>query len=110
MFYTAFEGLFAGIMSACAPYGYDYDSTVGEPLFDEPFLGASTGKTNGQPLPSPIPAFGASPSHPNTTVEWTKYEPITGDPSFYYRNTTPYMESYTFSLERELHPGTVLNL
>ncbi|HWT67034.1 MAG TPA: TonB-dependent receptor, partial [Terracidiphilus sp.] len=110
MFYTAFEGLSAGIMSACAPYGYDYDSTVGEPLFDEPFLGASTGKTNGQPFPSPIPAFGASRAHPNTTVDWTKYEPITGDPAFYYRNTSPYTESYTFSIERELRPGTVLDL
>lgn len=109
-FYTAFEGLSAGIMSACAPYGYDYDSTVGEPLFDEPFLGASTGKSYGQPFPSPIPAFGASRSHPNTTVDWTKYEPITGDPAFYYRNTSPYTESYTFSIERELHAGTVLNL
>jgi hypothetical protein len=110
MFYTAFEGLSAGIMSACAPYGYDYDSTVGEPLFDTPFLGASTGKTNGQPFPSPIPAFGASRKNPNTTVDWTKYEPITGDPAFYYRNTSPYTESYTVSIERELHPGTVLNL
>lgn len=109
-FYTAFEGLSAGIMSACAPYGYDYDSTVGEPLFDTPFLGASTGKTNGQPFPSPIPAFGASRAHPNTTVDWTKYEPITGDPAFYYHNTSPYTESYTFSIERELHPGTVLEL
>lgn len=110
VFYSAFEGLSAGIMSANAPYGYDYDSTVGEPLFDEPFVGASTGQSNGQPFPSPTPAFGASPSHPNTTVDWTKYEPITGDPAFYYRNTSPYTVSYTLSLERELRPGTVLNL
>ena len=32
IFYSAFEGLSAGIMSACAPYGYDYDSTGGRPL------------------------------------------------------------------------------
>jgi hypothetical protein len=110
IFYTAFEGLSAGIMSACPPYGYDYDSTGGRPLFDEPFRSASTGRTNGQPFPSPTPAFGASPSHPNTTVDWTKYSPITGDPAFYYRNTSPYTESYTFSLERELRPETVLEL
>ncbi len=109
VFYTAFEGLSAGIMSACAPYGYDYDSTIVEPMFDEPFTSAS-GKSYGQPFPSPIPAFGASRSHPNTTVDWTKYEPITGDPAFYYRNTSPYTESYTLSIERELHQGTVLNL
>jgi hypothetical protein len=110
IFYTAFEGLSAGIMSACAPYGYDYDSTSGRPLFNEPFVSASTGATNGQPFPSPIPAFGASVSHPNTTVDWSKYEPITGDPAFYYRNTSPYTESFTLSLERELHAGTTLNV
>lgn len=109
VFYTAFEGLSAGIMSACAPYGYDYDSTIGEPMFNEPFI-STGGKSYGQPFPSPIPAFGASVSHPNTSVDWTKYEPITGDPAFYYRNTSPYTESYTLSLERELHQGTVLNL
>lgn len=110
IFYTAFEGLSAGIMSACPPYGYDYDSTGGRPLFNEPFRSASTGGTNGQPFPSPMPAFGASVNHPNTTVDWTKYSPITGDPAFYYRNTSPYTESYTFSMERELRPETVLEL
>ena len=110
LFYTAFEGLSAGIMSACPPYGYDYDSTVGHPLFEEPFVSASTGATNGQPFPSPIPAFGASRQHPNTTVDWSKYLPITGDPAFYYRNTSPYTEGYNASIERELHAGTTLTL
>jgi hypothetical protein len=110
MFHTAIEGLSAGIMSACAPYGYDYDSTVGHPQFDQPFVSATTGLTNGQPFPSPIPAFGASPKHPNTTVDWSKYTPLTGDPAFYYRNTSPYDESYNFSWERELKPTTVLKV
>lgn len=100
--HTAIEGLSAGIMSACAPYGYDYDSTGGRPMFSEPFLSATAGTTNGQPFPSPIPSFGASVSHPNTTVDWTKYSPITGDPAFYYRNTSPYTESYNLSWERQL--------
>ena len=110
MFHTAIEGLSAGIMSACAPYGYDYDSTGGRPLFNEPFRSASTGTTNGQPFPSPIPAFGASRSHPNSTVDWSKYNPITGDPAFYYGNTSPYSESYTVSVERELRTSTILKV
>ncbi len=110
MFYTAFEGLSAGIMSACAPYGYDYNSTIGQPSFTQPFLSATTGLSNGQPFPSPIPAFGASASHPNTTVDWSKYTPLTGDPAFYYRNTSPYTESYTVSVERELTPNTALKV
>lgn len=110
VFYTAFEGLSAGIMSACPPYGYDYNSTVGHPLFEEPFVSASTGATNGQPFPSPIPAFGASRQHPNTTVDWSKYSPITGDPAFYYHNASPYTESYNVSIERELREDTTLTV
>ena len=110
MFYTAFEGLSAGIMSACAPYGYDYDSTSGQPSFSEPFLSATTGLTNGQPFPSPIPAFGASAAHPNASVDWSRYNPITGDPAFYYRNTSPYTENYSFSIEREITDSTSLKV
>jgi hypothetical protein len=110
VFYTAIEGLSAGIMSACPPYGYDYDSTGGEPLFNEPFVSASTGASNGQPFPSPIPAYGASVSHPNTTVDWTKYLPVTGDPAFYYQNQSPYTESYSFSVQRELPGATSLEI
>jgi hypothetical protein len=97
-------------MSACPPYGYDYDSTVGRPLFEQPFVSASTGATNGQPFPSPIPTFGASRQHPNTTVDWSKYSPITGDPAFYYRNASPYTESYNASIERALTQNTTLSV
>jgi hypothetical protein len=110
LFYSAFEGLSAGIMSACAPYGYDYDSTSGHPQFSQPFVSATTGLSNGQPFPSPIPTFGASATKPNTTVNWSKYNPITGDPAFYYRNTSPYTESYNLSVERELARNTFLKL
>jgi len=108
IFYSAFEGLSAGIMSANAPYGYDYDSTGGRPLFNEPFVSATTGLSNGQPFPSPMPPLGASATNPNTSVNWSSYEPITGDPAFYYRNTSPYTESYTLSWERELPNNTFL--
>ncbi len=50
------------------------------------------------------------PAHPNTSVNWSKYSPITGDPAFYYRNTSPYTESYNLSVERELARNTVLKL
>ena len=111
LFYTAFEGLSAGIMSANPPYGYDYDSsTIGPPLFATPFVAAATGQTLGQPFPSPIPAFGASAKNPNTTVDWSKYDPITGVPSFFYKNVPPYTASYTLSLERELTGKTFLGV
>lgn len=110
LFHTAFEGLSAGIMSANAPYGYDYDSVGGHPMLNEPFVSATTGLSNGQPFPSPMPPFGASASHPNTTVDWSKYTPITGDPAFYYRNVSPSSETYNVSLERELPAAVFLRL
>ena len=111
MFYTAFEGLSAGIMSANPPYGYDYDSsTIGPPLFATPFVAAATGNTLGQPFPSPIPAYGASAANPNNTVDWSKYMPITGVPSFYRGNVPPYTESYTLTVQRELAQNTTLSV
>jgi hypothetical protein len=108
LFYTAIEGLSAGIMSANPPYGYDYDSFA-PPLFETPFITAATGDNVGQRFPSPIPSSGASPANPNTSVDWSQYLPITGVPAFYRGNTTPYSESYTLSLEREVAKGTVLS-
>ena len=108
IFYTAFEGLSAGIMSANPPYGYDYTS-LAPPLFANPFLTAASGDSVGQRFPEPIPALGASPTHPNTSVDWTQYLPITGDPAFFHRSVTPYSESYTFTVEREVASNTVLS-
>ena len=111
VFYTAIEGLSAGIMSANPPYGYDYDSsTLGPPLFSTPFVAAATGNNLGQPFPSPIPAFGASATHPNNTVDWSKYIPITGVPAFYRGNVSPYTQSYTLSAERQLTTDTLVNI
>jgi hypothetical protein len=107
LFYTAIEGLSAGIMSANPPYGYDYNS-LAPPLFATPFVTAATGEDVGQRFPSPIPALGASAKAPNTSVDWSQYLPITGVPSFFHQNVTPYSESYTLSIQREAARDTVL--
>jgi hypothetical protein len=109
LFYTAFEGLSAGIMSANPPYGYDYTS-LAPPLFSNPFVTAASGQNIGQRFPEPIPTLGASVEHPNTNVDWAQYMPITGVPSFYYKNVPPYSSSYTFSYERQLTPETLLTV
>ena len=107
MFYTAFEGLSAGIMSANPPYGYSYTSPA-PPLFETPFVTAATGQTTGQRFPLPFPAFGASAQHPNNGVDWSLYLPLTGIPSFYRQNDPPYAEDYTVSIERQIGTGTLL--
>ncbi len=108
-FYTAIEGLSAGIMSANPPYGYDYNSSE-PPLFSTPFVAAATGQSMGQPFPSPIPAYGASPTNPNTTVDWSKYDPITGVPAFFPGNVSPYAESYNLSFERQIAANTLVSV
>lgn len=109
IYYTAFEGLSAGIMSANPPYGYSYTS-LSPPTFSDPFVNASTGQSVMQPFPLPIETSGASASHPNSNVNWNQYLPITGVPSFYYGNVPPYTESYTFTIERQLDSATVLSV
>ncbi|HTX36858.1 MAG TPA: carboxypeptidase regulatory-like domain-containing protein [Bryobacteraceae bacterium] len=108
VYYTAIEGLSAGIMSANPPYGYDYTS-LAPPLFATPFVTAATGQDVGQRFPSPIPDAAATASHPNAAIDWPQYLPVTGVPSFFHRNVTPYSESYTVSVERQLAKGTVLS-
>jgi len=109
LYYTAFEGLSAGIMSANPPYGYDYTS-LAPPLFSNPFITAASGQDVGQRFPEPIPAFGASASHPNASVDWSKYLPITGVPSFFHQNTSPYSANYNLSVERQLTGDTLFTI
>jgi len=109
LYYTAFEGLSAGIMSANPPYGYDYTS-LAPPTFADPFVNAATGQTVLRPFPEPIPHSGASPSNPNSTVPWSQFSPITGVPSFYHRNVPPYAESYSLTVQREIARDTVLSV
>lgn len=108
LYYTAFEGLSAGIMSANPPYGYTY-SSVAPPLFATPFVTAASGQSVGQRFPLEFPAFGASTSRPNSNVDWTQYLPITGVPSFFRGNVPPYTESYSLSLERQIAANTFLS-
>lgn len=109
MFYTAFEGLSAGIMSANPPYGYSYTSPA-PPLFETPFITAASGQNTGQRFPLAFPAFGASARNPSNSVDWPMYLPLTGIPSFYYQNVPPYAENFTLSVERQLSAGTFVRL
>ncbi len=109
MYYTAFEGLSAGIMSANPPYGYSYTS-LAPPTFANPFVSAADAQVVNQPFPVPVQTAGASPNHPNNSVNWNQYLPITGVPSFYHGNVPPYTESYSFTVERQLAKSTVLSV
>jgi hypothetical protein len=109
LFYTAFEGLSAGIMSANPPYGYTY-SSFAPVLFATPYVIASSGQNVGQRFPLSFPPFGASPSKPNSDVNWSPYLPITGVPSFFRGNVPPYAENYMLSLQRQIGANTLFGL
>lgn len=109
IYYTAFQGLSAGVLYAVAPYGDTYDSPA-PPVFSEPFITSSNGANNGQPFPMNYPPFGTSASHPDNSVDWSKLLPINCLPSPDPRNTVPYSEQYMFSVERKLSANTLLSL
>ncbi|MGA8740180.1 MAG: TonB-dependent receptor, partial [Terracidiphilus sp.] len=109
VFYTAYEGLSAGIMSANPPYGYTYTSAA-PPLFESPFTVAATGADAGQRFPLQKVAYGASRANPNASVDWSQFEPLVGIPAVDPKDVTPYAEHWMASVERQLGTGSLLTL
>ncbi|MGB8031817.1 MAG: carboxypeptidase-like regulatory domain-containing protein [Terracidiphilus sp.] len=109
MFYTAYEGLSAGIMSANPPYGYTYTSAA-PPLFESPFTVAATGADAGQRFPLQKVAYGASRAHPNSSVNWSQFEPLVGIPAVDPSDVTPYAEHWMASVERQLGTSSLVTL
>ena len=97
MYYTAYEGLSAGIMSANPPYGYTYTSAA-PPLFASPFTVAATGASAGQRFPLQHVAYGASRANPNATVNWSQFEPLVGIPAVDPNDVTPYAQHWMASV------------
>ncbi|MGB8846189.1 MAG: carboxypeptidase regulatory-like domain-containing protein [Terracidiphilus sp.] len=106
MYYTTYEGLSAGIMSANPPYGYTYTSAA-PPLFASPFTVAATGANAGQRFPLQHVAEGASRNNPNTTVNWSQFEPLVGIPAVDPNDVTPYAQHWMVSVERQLGASTL---
>jgi hypothetical protein len=111
IFYTAFQGLSAGIMYAVPPFGYNYLSPA-PPLFATPFINAGDGTNNGQRFPFAFPPEAPIPSanHPDGSVNWPNFYPIGADPFFYYRNDVPYTENYMLSIQRQISSSLLLTM
>jgi hypothetical protein len=105
-FYTAFQGLSAGIMYGVPPYGYNYLSPA-PPIFETPFITAADGTNNGQRFPLAPPPLDASASNSSTAINWPNYLPVNADPFFSSKNQVPYSDNFMVSIERELAPNTV---
>jgi hypothetical protein len=109
IFYTAFQGLSAGIMYGVPPYGYNYLSPA-PPLFDRPFITAADGTDNGQRFPIPAPPLDASAMKPYNTVDWSNFRPINADPFFFHDNRVPYSENYMLSIQRQMASSLLLTV
>jgi hypothetical protein len=106
LFYTAFQGLSAGIMYGVPPYGYNYLSPA-PPLFATPFITAADGTNNGQRFPLTPPPLNATAANPVTNFAWPNYLPVNADPFFSTENNVPFSENSMFSIQHELARNTV---
>jgi hypothetical protein len=108
MYYTSIEALTLGVLAANAPYGTTYSSPA-PPLFSNPFVTASDGKNLGQYFPVTFAPLNSSSSHPDSSVDWSQYLPISGIPAYPVTNRIPYTEQYMFSIERQLGNDTLFS-
>jgi len=109
VYYEAIEALSIGILAGNAPFGITYSSPA-PPLFATPFITASSGQYQGQPFPATLATGQASSSNPNSSINWSQYEPISGIPAYATSNRIPYVDEYMLSLERQLGQATVLSV
>ena len=105
-FFTSVEGLTVAYPTGNPPYGLTYTSPE-SPQFDQPFIGALTGTHYVQQFPVQVPKYGTSPKNPDSTVDWSRYEPINGAGSPFFKNKTPYSITLNFTLERQIGQGTI---
>ena len=109
VYYSAFEGLSAGIMSGNPPYGVT-DTLPAPTLFEEPFVEAANGVNLGQRFPLQAVPFGASAVHPVTGVDWANFEPLTGIPAFAKNNVVPYSENYSLGVSEQIGARTTASV
>jgi hypothetical protein len=106
-FFSAIEGVSAGVMAGDPPYGSTYSSPA-PPLFQNPFITASTGFDNLQRFPIHFPPLNASASNPNSSVDWAPFLPVSGLPGFKPGSVSPYTEQYTLSVQRQFGKSTIV--
>ena len=105
-FFTAVEGLTTSYQTGNPPYGLQYASPE-PPLFAQPFVGSLTGTVYTQPFPLMAPPANVSRSHPDDSVNWSTFAPLSGAVGYYYKNPVPYALNYFVSIERQAGKNTV---
>lgn len=109
MFYSVVPGSTLAYNLPQPPYGLSYTSPAPS-LFDQPYRTAADGSFAGNPYPFTVPPLNTTKSNPDPNQSFDAFLPINGATGPNPNNTYPYDEQYFFSIERELHAGTVLNV
>jgi len=99
-FFTTIEGLTVAYPTGNPPYGLTYVSPE-PPQFAQPFVGALTGTQYVQQFPVNVPPYNVSASNPFST-DWSRYVPINGAISYFYKNRTPYAMTANLTIERQI--------
>ena len=108
-FFTSPQGLTVAYPTGNPPYGLTYTSPE-SPVMETPFTGALSGTQYVQQFPVKVPSYKVSPSNPDNSVDWSRYYPISGAGSVYYRNKTSYSMQYTVSIDRQLGANSLLTI
>ena len=111
MYYTAFEDAEMENAEGDAPFGNFY-SSVAPPEFATPFVDRQTGFVEGQKFPIPFPPTRPVPTaqHPDTSVDWAAFLPISSSPVLARNATLPYAENYDLTVQRQVGANTMFSV
>ncbi len=109
IYYSSFGQRIDNQESGDAPFGYWWASPA-PPLFATPFVDRSDGINRGQRFPVPVPPLNVSATHPDSSINWSQFEPLSSSPGWETSNRLPYSEDYNFTIERQFGSATLLSL
>lgn len=108
LFYTSFEGATSFNQIGASPFGFFYVGN--DPSFTTPFINRQNGISQLQRFPVAFPPLNASPSNPDSSVNWSVLLPIVSSPGIDINNRLPYAEDYELSIQRQFSKETLLTL
>jgi hypothetical protein len=108
-FFTSPQGLTVAYPTGNPPYGLTYTSPE-SPVMETPFIGALSGTQYVQQFPVHVPSYKVSPTNPDNSVDWSRYYPISGAGSVYYKNKTSYVMQYNLTIERQVGTNSVFSV
>ena len=108
-FFTSPQGLTVAYPTGNPPYGLTYTSPE-SPVMETPFVGALSGTQYVQQFPVNVPSYKVSPGNPDNSVDWSRYYPISGAGSVYYKNKTSYVMQYNLTVERQVVANSVFSV